>query len=271
MVIKITEKFEYIDKENDIIDFGTGNVSGKDIFDNRTHVPFYDDIFTDPQHMKTKYNLVGEIKMMSPNQYYVDCAKYIFPNSTKSSLIASRRASERSLQEIRDIIFKYGKRVFLPYINYAEKKQEGLHRMMVAGDEFGWDTKFPVLVINWYDENRAKEDVDKKEKEKYERAIGQALSKSNRYSYKDFDEFKSEMIDYLLDAQLRYFDGYPFDIDIYMVDDGMAVIDIKNVIKYKFNPNYIEYKNEDDTDLDDIEINEDDLDDSFINDIDFNI
>ena len=85
------------------------------------------------------------------------------------------------------------------------------------------------------------------------------------------DDFKSEMIDYLLDAQLRYFDGYPFDIDIYMVDDGMAVIDIKNVIKYKFNPNYIEYKNEDDTDLDDIEINEDDLDDSFINDIDFNI
>lgn len=264
--LSIKEEIKYLDKENDIVDFGTGKilVSG-DIFDSKTHVPFYDQLFSNPKYMADKYNLKGEIVMMSPTQYYKDCADKIFDNSSVESLKASRRASKQVLNNIRDIIFKYRTKVFLPYINYAEKKQEGLHRMMVAGDEFGWDTKFPVLVINWVDEDRAKEDADNKVKEEFNRKISNAIQKALKYYYKDFDEFKDELIDWELDRELQYMDGYPFDVDLYM-DGRDAVVEIKDITKYKFNPNAINYKKNNET-----EIDEDELDKLFIDDIDLQL
>jgi len=32
-------------------DYGTGTVNGDDIFDRKTHVPFYDRLFTKPDYM----------------------------------------------------------------------------------------------------------------------------------------------------------------------------------------------------------------------------
>ena len=44
-------------------------------------------------------------------------------------------------------INKYKRKFPLPYLNIATKQQEGRHRMYVAGELFGWDTRFPVLVV----------------------------------------------------------------------------------------------------------------------------
>lgn len=249
---------------DEIEDYGTGDVtSPKDVFDNKTHVPFYDQLFTNPERMKKEHNLVGEIVLMSPREYFNECANKIF-NVNVNKLIDGRRASKQVINKIHDIIFKRHRRVFLPYINYAEKQQEGLHRMLVVGDELGWDEKFPVLVINWADEDRAKHDADKKVKEEFERKISQALSKALNYKYNNFDEFKQEMIDWQLYKELQYMDGYPFDIDIY-IDGDDAVIDIQDIIKYKFNPAAIQYKSNDE------DLDNDEIDDAFIDDIDFNI
>lgn len=47
MKVKIIEELKYIDKEKDIIDYGTGDVVSDDIFDTKTHVPYYDTLLSD--------------------------------------------------------------------------------------------------------------------------------------------------------------------------------------------------------------------------------
>ena len=54
--------------------------------------------------------------------------------------------------------------------------------MMVAGDLFGWDTKFPVQIIKWVDENRAIEEREWKHKRKIERYLDIAIERALRYN-----------------------------------------------------------------------------------------
>lgn len=141
------------------VDYGTGTVVGDDIFDKSTHAPFYDDLIDDPEYMKRKYNLKGEIVKMSPNEYFSDCATYIFPTSTVELLKQSRGGDKEDIEYLKKLITEYKKRLFLPYINYAEQQQEGLHRMYAAGELFGWDHKFPVLVVHWADEEMQNKEI----------------------------------------------------------------------------------------------------------------
>ena len=103
----------------------------------------------DYEYMKNNKNLEGKIVQMSPNEYYEECAK-IF-NTTKENLIEQRRWDEDILEHLKQVLTIYKKKFPITTINYAGREQEGLHRMMVAGDLFGWNHKFPVLTINWYD------------------------------------------------------------------------------------------------------------------------
>lgn len=129
------------------------SVDPKHVFDiNDTKVSYYND-FLDPkglEYMQNQKNRTGEIVYMSPDEYFRECAEKIFHVSQKY-LEDSRSANT-------DAIIKYtsdmkkGDTFPLPYINYADNNQEGLHRMMAAGDAFGWNTKFPVLIVNVYDD-----------------------------------------------------------------------------------------------------------------------
>lgn len=47
-------------------------------------------------------------------------------------------------------MFKYKRKFPLPYLNLADNAQEGRHRMAVAAELFGWNEKFPVLVVTKY-------------------------------------------------------------------------------------------------------------------------
>lgn len=100
--------------------------------------------------MQNHKNRTGEVVMMSPDEYFRECAEKIFKISQKS-LEEQRAANTGTIIEYTSAM-KRGDVFPLPYINYADKSQEGLHRMMAAGDAFGWNTKFPVLVITPYDE-----------------------------------------------------------------------------------------------------------------------
>ena len=264
MKFRLVEEFldeASIDPEGKYTDYGTGKVTSDDIFDSKTHVPFYDQIFTNPEYMAKEENLKGHIEMMSPKEYFEECATKIFRNSSVESLKRSRAADPRVLDEIRDIIVKYKRQVFLPYINYAEQNQEGLHRMLVAAELFGWDHKFPVLVIEWADEELAQRRKKEKEDEYTRRTIRSAVDDACRYIFADISEFEEEVrhqveerFDEITSFSVKHNSDETTDVEV-------------NTIVYNFDTDKITVKpsieNPDDVDeleWDDLDIDLDDLD-----------
>ena len=203
MKFKLIEKFEIPPK-----DYGTGKVNGDDIFDKYTHTSFYDNLIKEPEYMKEKHNLKGEIIKMSPNEYFSTCAYYIFNNSSVEALKNERGSDKKTLEYLTKLITEYKIKWFLPYINLAEnpqeglyKSQEGLHRMYVAGELFGWDHKFPVLVVTFADKEKQKE-IEQQEKQKEIEDTISFLKNTVDWvlqdEYKDLKEFES-ILDYNLD------------------------------------------------------------------------
>jgi len=128
------------------------SASAATVFDeNDTHVGYYNNFLNpkDLKYMQESKNRTGEIIMMTPDEYYEACSK-IFNQSVND--LKYQRSSNA------DTILKYTMAMLngdvfpLPYVNFADKSQEGLHRMMAAGDAFGWDKKFPVLVVEPLDQ-----------------------------------------------------------------------------------------------------------------------
>ena len=121
-------------------------------FQRSTGTSYYDNFLNnkDLEYMQKSKNRDGEIVMMSPNEYYKECAKNVFENSSVARLKAQRNADSDLIRQYQADM-KRGDKFPLCYINYADSAQEGLHRMMAAGDVYGWDTKFPVLIVNTID------------------------------------------------------------------------------------------------------------------------
>ena len=114
MKVKIIEELKYIDKEKNIIDYGTGDVVSDDIFDTKTHVPYYDTLLSDKKYAEN-HNLQVKIEQMSPNEYFDICETVIFPNSSPERLKQQRARDLAVDDEIYDLIVKYKKKVFLHY------------------------------------------------------------------------------------------------------------------------------------------------------------
>lgn len=132
-------------------------VDAKQAFDRTdTGMPYYND-FLDPDeldYLQREKNRTGEIVMMSPAEYYKICATKIFKGNAADhdvqDLIDSRKISSNLSKYIQ--MFRDGVSFHMPMLNFAENGQEGLHRMLAAAEVFGWDTKFPVLVVKPYDD-----------------------------------------------------------------------------------------------------------------------
>lgn len=124
-------------------------------FERSTHTSYYDNFLNDrdSEYMQKSKNRKGEIVMMSPNQYYYECANNVFQDSSVERLLSQRRSNSELIQQYEEDM-KNGDKFPLCYINYADSGQEGLHRMMAAGNVYGWDTKFPVLIVNTADTRR---------------------------------------------------------------------------------------------------------------------
>lgn len=111
----------------------------------------------DLTYMRNAKNRDGIIVMMSPNEYFQACADKIFKGrhsveDLKRQREYSKFKNEESFIDNYIRAMKSGDKFPLCYLNYADSSQEGLHRMYAAGEAFGWDTKFPVLVITIYDQ-----------------------------------------------------------------------------------------------------------------------
>ena len=247
----ILHEGKYIDPEGRYSDYGTGTVTGANIFDDRVHVPFYDRLFTNPKQMADEENLKGHVEMMSPREYYKICADIIFECSI-DNLKRSRGLDDQVNEEIKEIITKYKRQVFMPYINYAEKTQEGLHRMLVAAELFGWDQEFPVLIIEWADEERAKRHAKEKHDTEIRRYIKRAVDRALEYNYTDLEDFKDNL-KYILDQEFEYVIA---TIKSWSISHSNGVSSVTvNEVTYDFATNDINIKEveEDDFDIEDID------------------
>lgn len=181
--------------------YRTGTVKGSDIFD--TSVVGYGKDELIPGHPKNKqmeqyYNLKGEIKMVSPSEYFQGCAK-IF-NTTVDKLLRQTEHSGNTdytatdpINKLKKVILQDKSQFPMTFLDFAERGQEGMHRMYTAGELFGWDKKFPCLVITWADEDRHKKDVETDRRREIELAIDKAVSETKRYRFSNLEECSSEL------------------------------------------------------------------------------
>lgn len=199
----------YLDSEENYYDYGTASVSGNDVVDTtKTGVPYYQDFLSPSKlkYMQEEKNLTGKIVMMSPEEYYQRCAKDIF-NTTAESLKRQREHDKGTLQELVNVLTVYKRKLCLPFLNYADNSQEGLHRMYVLGELYGWNTKQPVLVVTHFDEERAAREKESKKQAEFEHHVERAIKDALMYNYRELDEFEDQL-NWSLEKEFRYIDGY---------------------------------------------------------------
>lgn len=153
-----------------------------------TGTSYYDSFLneSDLKYMENAKNRTGKIVKMSPNDYFEECAESIFNGVSVSNLKEQRRRDKESLYDLQ-MMLNDGKKFWLPYINIADNGQEGLHRMMVLGDVFGWDTEFPVLIVQSVD---PRSDIVK---EAF-RQLNRAVSETEEYKFRE-SKLPEEFID----------------------------------------------------------------------------
>lgn len=139
-------------------------------FECDTDTSYYNDFLNakDLKDMQEQENRTGEVVLMTPEEYVRECADKIFKGRvTPKELIAQRYASktEDGILLIDKYIadMKHGDKFPLCYLNYPSSAQEGLHRMIAAGEAYGWSTEFPVLVVTAYDSHAEEVEQDRRE------------------------------------------------------------------------------------------------------------
>lgn len=127
--------------------------SSRDVFKLDTGTSYYNSFLNDKDlaYMEKSKNRTGKIVYMTPAQYYHECATNIFEDTTVENLKMQRKSNSDYVQQYKKSMIA-GDEFPLCYLNYADRSQEGLHRMMAAGEAFGWDVEFPVLVVTAVDD-----------------------------------------------------------------------------------------------------------------------
>lgn len=158
----------YLDPEERFWDYRTGQISGNKLFDITRSESSYGQSFLDNLGKADSRGRVGKIVEMSPTEYFKACAKGF--GSSYDAQINQIKADKGTYQLLSDVIDKYNRQFPITYLDYSKGfAQEGRHRMYVAGERFGWNTKFPVLVIEAEESPlfELKENKDPSHKEKY--------------------------------------------------------------------------------------------------------
>ena len=185
-------KEDYLDAEKQFWDFRTRPVTDKIVFDtSTTGVSDYNDFFRNPKYMKEEKNLVHTIEYMTPTEYFEGCAK-IF-NSTVDSQISQIEYDKSTLKHLMDVLTVYKKTFPLGYLNFAEREQEGRHRMYVAGEYSGWNVKQPVMIVKWNDEELAIRRQKEKEYNRELQHIREAIRNAIRYEFANIEEFREQL------------------------------------------------------------------------------
>ena len=174
-------------------------------------------------YYKNNKNRVGKIVMMTPTEYVNECVKFFKNRSSFQELIDQR--TDDYLPQYEEAM-RNGDKFPLCYIDYTYG-QEGLHRMIAAGNVFGWDTEFPVLVVTVYDqdkENLWKSIDGYKDFIKYgdfKKVCWQAEDDYLEYNVPLPNDFTEGFRKAVINAARNYEDGYDIDVVVKLgVKDG---------------------------------------------------
>lgn len=152
--MKLRNLFEktYTVDGTEFFDYGTEEVSDSDLFDtHKTGMSFYDDLLDDPEYMRKNKNLTSKIVYLSPKEYFEECGKIFGNNATKQ--IEQTKRDTSTINYLKQVILTAKNKFPLPFLDYANNGQEGRHLMYTAAELTSWDTKFPVLVVDYYDKD----------------------------------------------------------------------------------------------------------------------
>lgn len=248
-------------------DYRTGDVQGSDVVDlHRTGMPYYDDFLLGDNktldYLKNKKNLVGEVVMMSPDEYFQACSDYGFPNSHPSveKLKQQRSADKKTIQHLKSVLTVAKKKFPMPMLNKADNGQEGLHRMFVIGEMFGWDHKVPVLVVDWADKQRAFEEQKRARIQKIEYNIQKAVHDALMYKFENIEDLK-EQLQYELDNRFEYSDDIkpPVQFELTSDEQNKEFTVTIGAATYSFDYEDVQFiESSDEDDLDDVDFEVDD-------------
>ncbi len=247
----------YLDAGEQFWDYGTGTISGSNIVDeHKTGMSFYDQFLgtSEIEYLKNRKNLKGTVVKMSPEEYYEQCAKKIF-NTSVDNLKRQRQADKDTLQHLKDVLTVYKKKFCMPMINYAEKGQEGLHRMFVIGELYGWDHKVPVLVVEWYDEERANREAEAKKQHEIDYNVEKAVKNTLRYKFTGGEDIEAQLQSEL-DKQFEYSDYIQVPVSIQLKETSNSYILVFNNNEYPIDKEEVQFIEESEyTDDDEFEDN----------------
>lgn len=258
----------YLDSEEQYWDYGTDSIVGNNIIDTRhTGMSFYDQFFNkeDSRYLEEQKNLKAEIIMMTPEEYYEECAKYCWPGRhlTSQKLKEERARDVRILEKLKTVLLHYKRKLCIPMINYADPGQEGLHRMYVIGELYGWDFKVPVLKVTYADEDRARKAAEEKRKSDIDWKVEKAITAAYRYEFRDKEELEDQL-KYDLDRQFEYVDDVTIPEQIHLEETEGAFLLTVDKYQYPIDKEELKWKEPEETLDDDIEdlIDESDLEDT---------
>ena len=164
----------------------------ENVFDeHKSEYSYYQEYLDNPEKSNEKHKTTSQIIYMSPNEYYKELEK-VFPGQTAESQKRNMESPEEQeiIKGMINTLLTTNEKLPIPYLNFAGNKpqQEGRHRMYAVGELYGWNTKFPVLEINWTEQGK-KENED----EQINKIINRAIDKALQYSYVTYDEFLEEL------------------------------------------------------------------------------
>lgn len=238
----------YLDDDEEFWDYGTEKIDGNKIFDkNVGESSFARDMIKLANSGKVdKDGRYAYFEEMTPIEYFKSTAKG-FGNTINSNISAVEHDTS-TLNKLNDVLHKYNKKFPITYLDYSYGNfgQEGRHRMYVAAKNFGWDTKFPVLIIKTTDDATKEHNDDRIRK-----YISKALLNTERYAYDSVDDIKEQFL---------------YDIESYIDNPKVEVIDRDDYIVFKVNGvevyenkeyfNLVEPEENTDIDLDDFDIDD---------------
>lgn len=194
----------------------------------KTGMSYYDNFLNqeDLAYMRKAKNRNGEIVMMSPKEYFEQCSEYVFHHDTNSSvedLKRQRRRDTETIEWMEDQLLK-GKKFNLCFINYADAGQEGLHRMLTLGELYGWDKKYPVLVVTVDDEEWEARIKLIRECDEFKRYDFEKICKTSADEIGDWRSTPPSNVTEILRNEIisearSYEDGYDIDVQIKLEED----------------------------------------------------
>ena len=241
---------DYLDDENKFWNYKTEKVSGKNIFDiNRGESGYASDMvkLAHSGEIDDKGHYARFVEM-SPKEYFKACEKgFGVPASTQIKTVGEH--DKDIIQELETVLDKYKVRFPITYLDYSYNgfTQEGRHRMFIAGQRFGWDTKFPVLVIN-----TTEEATKARNEETITRYISRVLRDTKAYTFDDFDDIKEQ---FMYDIE-RYMDNPKVefnetDNEYIFIVNGVEYPEDKEEFNF-YTPEQKEKTNIDDMDIEDL-------------------